>query len=431
MSASRRISVWAVAVVASLWVALVAGATANAAATPPRIALVIGNSDYENAPLANPVNDARLIAQTLRQLDFQVLEHLNVNQKDMKRAIQLFGDRLELAGAEAVGLFYYAGHGVAVNGRNYLIPTDAAIDRESDVDIGAVATDTVLAQMEYTKNALNFVILDACRNNPYTRSFRSATRGLARMDAPRGTLISYATAPGDVALDGDGKHSPYSRALAKAMLKPGMQVEQMFKRVRQLVIAETENRQTPWESSSLTGDFYFKAGAPATQAAGAAASADVVAWNAIEDSTNAADIEGFIAAYPESALIPIAQSRLKAMQQPKLAALPAKENDVRGCDGKWTGEGKMAQGGSDCHANLDLVLNVIGTKVRGTVNDDEGSMPLTGTIDEDGRMVASGWDDDLVADVIGTVHDTILAGTWKYRGEFCQGTFSVTKKAAK
>ena len=224
MSASRRISVWAVAVVASLWVALVAGATANAAATPPRIALVIGNSDYENAPLANPVNDARLIAQTLRQLDFQVLEHLNVNQKDMKRAIQLFGDRLELAGAEAVGLFYYAGHGVAVNGRNYLIPTDAAIDRESDVDIEAVATDTVLAQMEYTKNALNFVILDACRNNPYTRSFRSATRGLARMDAPRGTLISYATAPGDVALDGDGKHSPYSRALAKAMLKPGMQV---------------------------------------------------------------------------------------------------------------------------------------------------------------------------------------------------------------
>ena len=174
-----------------------------------------------------------------------MLEHLNVNQKDMKRAIQLFGDRLELAGSDAVGLFYYAGHGVAVNGRNYLIPTDAAIDRESDVDIEAVATDTVLAQMEYTRNALNFVILDACRNNPYTRSFRSATRGLARMDAPRGTLISYATAPGDVALDGDGEHSPYSRALAKAMLRPGMLVEQMFKRVRQLVVAETGNRQTP------------------------------------------------------------------------------------------------------------------------------------------------------------------------------------------
>jgi carboxyl-terminal processing protease len=428
MLALRGLAIQSIAVFASLWIVVVSGAAADAA-TPPRIALVIGNGDYENAPLANPVNDARLIAQTLRQLDFQVLEHLNVNQKDMKRAIQLFGDRLELAGAEAVGLFYYAGHGVAVKGRNYLIPTDAAIDRESDVDIEAVATDTVLAQMEFTQNALNFVILDACRNNPYARSFRSATRGLARMDAPRGTLISYATAPGDVALDGDGEHSPYSRALAKAMLKPGMLVEQMFKRVRQLVVAETENRQTPWESSSLTGDFYFKAGASAA-ATGAAVSADVVAWNAIEDSTNAADIKGFIQAYPDSALIPIAQSRLKALAEPKLAALPAAK-DSRGFDGKWTGDGKMTQGGGDCHTSLQLVLNIVGTKVRGTVNDDEGSVPLTGTIDEDGRLSATGWDDDLVADVIGTAHDTIISGTWKYRGEFCQGTFNVKKKAAK
>ena len=204
-----------------VWIAAVLGTSADAA-TPPRLALVIGNGAYETSPLADPVNDARLIAQTLRQLDFEVLEHLDLNQKELKRAIQLFGDRLELAGAGAVGLFYYAGHGVQVNGRNYLIPTDAAIDRETDVDIEAVATDTVLAQMEFANNDLNFVILDACRNNPYTRSFRSASRGLARMDAPRGTLISYATAPGDVALDGNGEHSPYSRALAKAMLKPGM-----------------------------------------------------------------------------------------------------------------------------------------------------------------------------------------------------------------
>ena len=135
MIASRRFAIRTVTVLAAVWIATVTGAAT------PRIALVIGNGAYENAPLANPVNDARLIAQTLRQLDFQVLEHLNVNQKDMKRAIQLFGDRLELAGAEAVDLFYYVGHGVVVNGRNYLIPTDTAIDRESDVDIEAVATD--------------------------------------------------------------------------------------------------------------------------------------------------------------------------------------------------------------------------------------------------------------------------------------------------
>ena len=157
----------------------------------------------------------------------------------------------------------------------------------------------------------------------------------------------------------------------------------------------------------------------------------MVAWNAIEDSTNVADIEGFIAAYPESPLMPIAQSRLKALREPKLAALPAATNSARGFDGKWTGDRKMTQGGSDCHSNLQLVLNVAGTKVRGVIHDDEGSIPLTGTIDGDGRFVATGRDDDLVADIIGTVHDTILSGTWRYRGEFCQGTFNVKKKVAK
>jgi hypothetical protein len=427
MIQSKWVAMQVVAVFSLVCLATSVGTSADAA-TPSRIALVIGNGAYETSPLANPVNDARLIAQTLRQLDFEVLEHLDLNQKELKRAIQLFGDRLELAGAGAVGLFYYAGHGVQVNGRNYLIPTDAAIDRETDVDIEAVATDTVLAQMEFANNDLNFVILDACRNNPYTRSFRSASRGLARMDAPRGTLISYATAPGDVALDGNGDHSPYSRALAKAMLKPGMQVEQMFKRVRQLVIAETDSKQTPWEASSLTGDFFFKA-APATAAgtSGAVASADVVAWNAIEDSTNAADITGFIGAYPDSALVPIAQSRLKALQKPKLAALPAKQNDARGFNGKWSGDGKMTQGGSDCHPNVLIALNIVGTKVRGDARDDEGNIALSGTIDDKGRMIASGFEDDLIVDVIGNIHDTLMTGTWAYRGEFCKGTFSIKK----
>ena len=423
----KWIAMQLVAIFSLVCLATSVGTSANAA-TPPRIALVIGNGAYETSPLANPVNDARLIAQTLRQLDFEVLEHLDLNQKELKRAIQLFGDRLELAGDGAVGLFYYAGHGVQVNGRNYLIPTDAAIDRETDVDIEAVATDTVLAQMEFANNDLNFVILDACRNNPYTRSFRSASRGLARMDAPRGTLISYATAPGDVAADGDGEHSPYSRALAKAMLKPGMQVEQMFKRVRQLVIAETDSKQTPWEASSLTGDFFFKA-APTTAAgtSGATASADVVAWNAIEDSTNAADIIGFLGAYPDSPLVPIAQSRLKALQKPKVAALPAKQSDARGFNGKWTGGGKMTQGGVDCHPNIQLVLNIVGTEVKGDARDDEGSIPFSGTIDNEGRMITTGFDEDIVIDIIGTVHDTIMGGTWVYRGEFCNGVFNIKK----
>ncbi|PCI40511.1 MAG: hypothetical protein COB46_06670 [Rhodospirillaceae bacterium] len=148
------------------------------AAKAPRVALVIGNSNYQFAPLANPVNDAKLISKTLRGLGFEVLDHYDINQKSMKRAILNFGDRLEELGKDTVGLFYYAGHGVQVRGNNYLIPIDAEIDRERDVDIEALSAQSVLGTMAYAENRLNFIIMDACRNNPFKRSFRSASRGL-------------------------------------------------------------------------------------------------------------------------------------------------------------------------------------------------------------------------------------------------------------
>jgi hypothetical protein len=235
------------------------------AAAPPaavgegrRIALVVGNGRYASAPLVNPANDAELISMTLMQVGFEVRLVQDGDQRAMKRAIQEFGATLESAGPTAVGLFYYAGHGVQLNGRNYLIPVAAEIERDADVEIEAVSADWVLEQMRYARNRLNFVILDACRNNPFARSFRSADRGLAKMDAPAGVLIAYSTAPGDVAADGDGGNSPYSEALATAMRESGEPAELMFKRVRDQVRRTTTDRQTPWESSSLTGDnFYF------------------------------------------------------------------------------------------------------------------------------------------------------------------------------
>ena len=238
---------------------------------PPRVAIVIGNNSYPDSPLSNPINDAQLIAETLRQLDFRVLEYLDVSQKEMKRAIRTFGDRLQLAGPETVGLFYYAGHAVQLNGENYLIPIDATIDRESDVDIEAVSADTVLEQIKYASNSMNIVVMDASRNNPYTRQFRSPIRGLARMNAPQGTVIAYATSPDDVSLGSEGKNSLYSRALAKSLLKSGLIVEQMFKHVRQLVIAESNGTQVPWEMSSLIGDFSFNPLAETTTKLGASA----------------------------------------------------------------------------------------------------------------------------------------------------------------
>ena len=225
-----------------------------------RVALVIGNSAYLESPLPNPANDARLIATTLRDLGFDVVERIDTDQKTLKRAIQEFGDRLTAAGRSTVGLFYYAGHGLQVAGENYLVPVNADIRRESDVTIEAVNASAVLSILDYAQNDLNFVIMDACRNNPYARSFRSGVRGLARMDAPRGTLIAYSTSPGDVAMDGTGSNSPYTEALVVAMQQAGQPVEQMFKQVRRQVMAATSDLQVPWESSSLTGDFYFNSG---------------------------------------------------------------------------------------------------------------------------------------------------------------------------
>jgi uncharacterized caspase-like protein len=230
----------------------------NAPAQGRRIALVVGNGRYASSPLANPPNDAGLIATTLTGLGFEVRLQKNADQAGMKRAIQDFGDALEKAGPDSIGLFYYAGHGVQLNGRNYLIPVAANINRDADVEIEAVSADWVLEQMRYARNRLNFVILDACRNNPFARSFRSADHGLAKMDAPAGVLIAYSTAPGDVAADGEGGNSPYSEALARAMRDSDEPAELMFKQARDAVRRATSDRQTPWEASSLTGqNFYF------------------------------------------------------------------------------------------------------------------------------------------------------------------------------
>ena len=223
-----------------------------------RVALVIGNSDYNAGPLLNPVNDARAMSQALQETNFVVLKYENVTtMADMKRAIREFGEKIQNGG---VGLFYYAGHGIQVNGKNYLIPTGAEIYREEEVEYESVDVGFVLAQMEAAHNRMNIIILDACRNNPFARSWRSASQGLAFINAPAGTLIAYATAPGSVASDGTGENGLYTQELLKQIGKPQLKIEDIFKNVRINVLELSANQQTPWESSSLVGDFYFVEG---------------------------------------------------------------------------------------------------------------------------------------------------------------------------
>jgi len=219
-----------------------------------RTALVIGNAAYATGFLRNPINDARAVAKVLEELSFEVTLRENLDQKQMKREIQAFGEKLQDGG---VGLFYFAGHGIQANGRNYLIPVSAAIEHEKQVEYEAVDMGSVLSEMDFAHARMNIVIIDACRDNPFARSFRSTSQGLASIDAPSGTLIAYATAPGSVANDGPGENGIYTGELIKAMVQPGLKIEDVFKQVRSAVREATGGRQVPWESSSLEGDFYF------------------------------------------------------------------------------------------------------------------------------------------------------------------------------
>jgi hypothetical protein len=221
-----------------------------------RVALVIGNSAYANSPLRNPINDAVAMTGALEQVGFEVIQALDANQLQMRRAIRDFGRKIQSGGG--VGLFFYAGHGMQVNGRNFLIPVGTEIHAEDEVAFQAVDANEVLAKMESASNRLNLVVLDACRNNPFARSFRSNSRGLAKMDEPTGTFLAYATAPGDVAADGDNDNSPFTTAFIRHMSTPGLKIEEMYKNVRTEVYNQTLKKQTPWNSSSLIGDFYFQ-----------------------------------------------------------------------------------------------------------------------------------------------------------------------------
>jgi len=225
------------------------------AATEQRIALVIGNSAYSSGPLKNPVNDATAMANQLQKLGFTVILKKDADLRGMEDALTDFGDRLKRGG---VGLFFYAGHGLQVGGSNYLVPIGARMNRESDIKYETLDAGKILDEMANANNGLNIVILDACRDNPYSRSFRNTARGLAIVSyAPAGTVISYSTSPGNVARDGDGRNSPYTEALLRYMKEPGLTIEQVFKGVRAKLGKETGGKQIPWELSSLQGEFYF------------------------------------------------------------------------------------------------------------------------------------------------------------------------------
>jgi uncharacterized caspase-like protein len=305
-----------------------------------RTALVIGNAAYASKPLRNSVNDARAMSRTLRELGFSVELLEDASQKAMKKAIDRFGEQLRGGGT---GLFYFSGHGIQVSGRNYLIPVQYTITSEDDVEYESVDAGRVLAKMKSARNGMNIVILDACRNNPFPSSFRSASQGLATINAPSGTFISYATAPGSVASDGSGNTGLYTGELIRHMKSPGLKLEEVFKKVRTDVQKKSSDKQVPWDASSLTGDFYFvpptvaldsgpevaetasvtdSASKPKVSAAPRKFRADEEMWELLKKSNDPEDFKYFLEEFPESPLNSVARLKLRKLKkaQKKLAA---------------------------------------------------------------------------------------------------------------
>ena len=298
---------------------LLAAAPAFAQGQGKRVALVVGNAAYADAPLKNPRNDAQDLADKLKSLGFDVTVQTDRNRSQLTAAIRDFGR--SAAGADAA-LFYFAGHGVQVRGRNYLLPVGQRFGDEAEVESDAVDVNNVLARLEEAGAKVSLLILDACRNNPMQRGSRSSTRGLARMDAPSGALVAFAAQPGAEAQDGEGRNGVFTKHLLNHITTPGLPVEQVFKRVRADVERETGRRQSPREESSLTADFVFANPFGRTTPQDQARIEDE-AWGQCRASGTAGPCQDYLVNWPQGRYAALARTRLHDLELAARPALPA------------------------------------------------------------------------------------------------------------
>ncbi len=289
-----------------------------------RIALVIGNAAYAgDAALGNPANDAHAMADTLTQLGFSVVELRDGSRAQMTESIAKVGEALK--GKQGVGMLYYAGHGLQLEWRNYMVPVDARIAASSDIAAQAVDVGAVIDAFKAAGNRMNILVLDACRDNPFAGT--ASGKGLAQLDAPPGTFLAFATAPGNVAIDGDAKSANglYTGFLLQELKKPAARIEDVFKRVRLSVRKQSRGRQIPWESTSLEDDFVFNTGvkiAPRPEVADRerAFAQQKADWDRIKDSQQVDDLYAFLQKYPSGLISDLAQNRLNQLQQATIVA---------------------------------------------------------------------------------------------------------------
>ena len=303
--------------------------SANAAFADKRVAFVVGNGAYKNvAPLPNPAVDAKSMARVLRNVGFDVVEGANLTRDKMTERLLEFGKKAE--GAD-VALFFYAGHGIAINGTNYLLPVDADLKSEMDVKLGAAINIDVTLEQTMSDAKVKLVFLDACRDNPFAARIRSAkaTRsvnvqsGLAEMKSGEGTLIAFATGPGQTALDGEiGTNSPFTRALTANIASPGVEIQQAMTKVRAQVNEETNKGQLPWGHTNLIGSVYLNpaagvaAEAPNTPAvaSGPVSEVELEFWRSVKDSNKPEELNAYLTNYPSGTFKSIALARIASLQ---------------------------------------------------------------------------------------------------------------------
>lgn len=299
-----------------------------------RVALVIGNSAYAGAPLANPANDARAMSESLRGLGFTVIEARDASRAEMLAAIDSVGK--SLAGKNGVGMLFYAGHGLQLDWRNYMVPVDARLVQSADVPLQAVDVNQVIDAFKRAGNRMNILVLDACRDNPFLDA--ASGKGLSPVDAPTGTFLAYATAPGNVADDGDPAQGNglYTRFLLEEIKKPVSRIEDVFKRVRLQVRKTSQGRQIPWESTSLEDDFYFNTGKvvsvakPDPKSREAAFLVEKAEWDKIRDSQRGDDFYAYLQKYPNGLISEQAQAQLDRLDKAQIQAQADRDGTRQG-----------------------------------------------------------------------------------------------------
>jgi hypothetical protein len=431
-------TLWALVALCAVWITGTPEALAQ-----KRVALVIGNSTYQHATaLPNPKNDASDLARVLKQLNFEVVEGRDLDKASMDRTIRNFADKL--AGSQ-ISLFFYAGHGLQVGGQNYLVPIDAKLSTGAALDFETVRLDLIQRTME-RESTTSIFIVDACRDNPLARNLaralgtRSASvgRGLAAMESGEGTLISFSTQPGNVALDGKGRNSPFAAALIKHLPTQGDDLPTILINVRNDVMAATERRQVPWEHSALTARVYFVPPKPEPPAINR--QIELSFWDAVKDSQVPQVLQTYVDRYPEGEFVAIARAliqhherqakaaevkRVESQQKEpgNIAALPELSKSARGLepfDGLWTIETKA----TNCISRSSKYpIQILGSRISNKAGA-KGAIEPSGSA----RWSAPSRNRDATVEWQGTFKGTSGAGTFAAKGHACRGSFIATRQ---